>query len=86
VFIGLGGHMGYKFWIIRSLKVFIGISVLLFIVELLKQHSIEESIIFAVTWSFLATMVFIGSRVYQSRKGVECALCNDTSDSGDKNT
>lgn len=76
--------MGYKFWIIRSFKVFIGIFFLLFIVELLKQHSIENSILFAGTWSFFTTLVFIGSRIYQSRKGVECALCNDTPDSGDK--
>ena len=76
--------MGYKFWIIRSLKVFIGISVLLFVVQLLKQHSIVDSIIFAFIWSSLSTSVFIGSRVYQSRKGIECALCDDTPDSGDK--
>ena len=76
--------MGYKFWIIRSLKVFIGISVLLFVVQLLKQHSFVDSIIFAFIWSFLSTSVFIGSRVYQSRKGLECTLCDDTPDSGDK--
>ena len=75
--------MGYKFWIIRSLKVFIGISVLLFVVQLLKQHSIVDSIIFAFIWSFLSTSVFIGSRFYQSRKGIECSLCDDTPDSGD---
>jgi len=78
--------MGYKFWITRALKVFIGVLILLFIVQLLKQHSIQDSILFAVTWSFLTTLVFIGSRIYQSRKGVECALCNDTPNSGDKNT
>lgn len=76
--------MGYKFWIIRSLKVFIGVSVLLFVVHLLKLHSIVDSIIFAFTWSFLSTLVFIGTRVYQSRKGIECTLCDDTPDSGDK--
>ena len=38
--------MGYKFWIIRALKVFIGVLILLFIVQLLKQHTIEDSIIF----------------------------------------
>ena len=75
--------MGYKFWIVRAIKVFIGMLVLLFIVQLLKQEPIEDSIIFAVIWSFLTTSVFIGSRVYQSRKGIECALCNDIPDSGD---
>ncbi|WJG10943.1 hypothetical protein [Aliiglaciecola sp. LCG003] len=70
--------MGFKFWIIRALNVFIGVLVILFIVQLLKQHSVEDAIIFALTWSGVATLVFIGSRVYQSRKGAECALCNDT--------
>jgi hypothetical protein len=58
--------------------------VLLFIVQLLKQHSIEDSVLFAVTWSFLTTLVFIGSRLYQSRKGIECAICNDIPDSDNK--
>jgi hypothetical protein len=73
----------YKFWIIRALKVFTIVFILLFIPELLKQHSIEDSVLFAVTWSFLGTLVFIGSRLYQSRKGMECALCNDIPDPDD---
>jgi hypothetical protein len=51
---------------------------------MLKQHSFHDSILFAVTFSFLATLVFIGSRFYQSRKGMECALCNDIPASGNK--
>jgi len=78
--------MGYKFWIIRALKVFFGVSVTLFIVQLLKQQTIEDAILFAVSWSLLTTSIFIFSRIYQSRKGVECALCNDTPDSKNKNT
>ena len=70
--------MGCKFWIIRALKVFIGVLILLLIVQLLKQNSINDSIVFACSWSFLATLVFISTRFYQSRKGIECTLCNDT--------
>lgn len=69
--------MGLKFWLIRSIKVFSAIAALLFVVELLKQHPVLESILFALAWSFVATGIFIGSRLYQSRKGVECALCDD---------
>jgi hypothetical protein len=76
--------MSYKFWTIITLKVFVFVLVLLFIVQLLKQHSIEDSVLFAVTWSFLTTLVFIGSRLYQSRKGIECAICNDIPDSDNK--
>jgi hypothetical protein len=70
--------MGYKFWIIRAIKVFTGVLILLFSVQLLKQHSVENAIMFAITWSFLTTSVFIGHRFYQSRKGIKCVLCNDT--------
>lgn len=70
--------MGYKFWIQRALKVFTGVLVLLFVVQLLKQHSFEDAITFSFVWSFLTTSVFIGSRLYQLSKGVECVLCNDT--------
>jgi len=73
----IGGHMGYKFWFKRALKIFTGVLVILFIVQLLKQHSLEDAIIFSVVWSFITTFVFISSRLYQSRKGVECTLCND---------
>ncbi|KAA1156129.1 hypothetical protein [Pseudoalteromonas fuliginea] len=78
--------MGFKFWFVRALKVFLGVAALLFIVELLKQHSVQEALIFACTWSSITTTIFICSRLYQSRKGVECALCNDIPNKSDKNT
>jgi len=30
-----------------------------------------------LAWAAITTVVFIGSRLYQSKKGVECALCDD---------
>jgi hypothetical protein len=86
MFFKFGVNVGFQFWFVRALKVFLGVAALLFIVELLKQHSVQESLIFALTWSFITTAVFIGSRLYQSRKGVECALCNDIPDKSNKNT
>jgi len=76
--------MGYIFWIKRALKIFTSVLIILFIVELFKQHTIEDSIIFATTWSFLTTMVFISTRLYNSRKGIQCLLCKDTPSSKDK--
>ena len=78
--------MGFNFWLVRALKVFLGVAAILFIVELLKQHSVQESLVFAFTWSSITTAIFICSRLYQSRKGVECALCNDIPDKVDENT
>ncbi|WP_235282251.1 hypothetical protein [Thalassotalea sp. ND16A] len=61
------------------------ITAVLFIVELLKQHSVQQSLMFAVTWAFITTAIFVGSRLYQPRKGIECALCNDTPETNDNN-
>ncbi|GAA5137195.1 hypothetical protein GCM10025767_17550 [Thalassotalea piscium] len=70
--------MGIKFWVVRSIKVFLSIFVILIIIEQLKGHDIQNAVMFSLLWSFLSTLVFISSRVYQSRKGVVCTLCNDT--------
>jgi len=69
--------MGFKFWFIRAVKVFLAVAALLFAVELFKQNSVQEALSFAVTWSLVTAAVFIGSRLHQSRKGIECELCND---------
>jgi len=76
--------MGFEFWFVRAVKVYLGVAVLLFIIRLLKDNSILESFTFAILWAFVSTVIFIGSRVYHSRKGVKCALCNDTPESGGK--
>ncbi len=69
--------MGIKFWVLRFFKVFAGVFILLFAIHLIKGNQILNSSIFAVIWAFLSTSVFVGSRVYQSRKGIACELCND---------
>jgi len=76
--------MSYQFWVRRAIKVYAVLFFILLVIQLLKQHTIEESIIFAATWSLLSTTVFIVSRFFQSRRGIECALCNDTPDSTKK--
>ena len=73
--------MGTKFWIKRTLVVFISVLAILFIVELLKGHSLMDSLLFSLLWSALSTATFIATRLYYSRKGVACALCQDTQDS-----
>jgi hypothetical protein len=48
-------------------------------IELLKGHSVAEALPFAASWGFLSAAIFAGSRYYQARKGVRCALCDDLS-------
>jgi len=33
---------------------------------------------FAFGWGVLASALFTGTRIYRSRKGQACAVCNDT--------
>ena len=69
--------MSTKFWVLRFIKVFLGVLVFLFAVHLIKGHSTLESLSFAAFWALTATSIFVGSRIYQSRKGIACELCND---------
>ena len=69
--------MGFKFWFIRAIKVFSTVFVFLLVIELLKQYLVGDAILFAATWSGIATAVFISSRLYQSRKKIHCQLCDD---------
>ena len=72
--------MGTKFWVIRAAKVFTLVSILLFMIEILKGHETLSALGFALLWSFIATGIFIATRLYHSSKGRHCALCNDAPD------
>ncbi|MBU2883002.1 hypothetical protein KO525_18610 [Psychrosphaera sp. B3R10] len=69
--------MGIKFWFKRAAMVFSIVSMLLLLVELAKGHVFEQAILFALTWGAVSTAIFIGTRLYYTRKGVHCELCND---------
>lgn len=75
--------MGTQFWIKRTLVVFISVFAILFVVEILKGHSLMDSLLFSLLWSALSTATFIATRLYYSRKGVDCALCQDTKNNND---
>ena len=78
--------MGLKFWVLRFIKVFTGILMVLFAIHFLKGNDVLESFYFAAIWAFLSTSVFVGSRLYQSKKGIACELCNDIPTIDEKNT
>ena len=66
------------FWVKRFLWM-TGMSTMLLLgVELLKGHALEDSLSFAFLWGLIASTLFTGSRYYNARKGVACALCKDT--------
>ena len=77
--------MGAKFWLLRFLKVFAGIFLILLLVELAKGHGADKALLFAFAWSLLSTSVFVLARLYQSRRGRHCELCGDTPELEDAN-
>lgn len=72
--------MGMQFWIRRFLVVFIGAFAVIAIVQWIKGASIADAAVHAALWSFVASVVFVGARLYQSSRGDRCAICNDVPD------
>ena len=65
------------FWMRRGLTVFSLAFALLVAVELLKGHALLAAVQFALTWSAIATAIFIGTRIFYVSRGKNCPLCND---------
>jgi hypothetical protein len=72
--------MGLRFWIRRFLVVFTGAFAVIAIVQWIKGASIADAAIHAAMWSFVASVVFVGARRFQSSRGDHCAICNDVPD------
>lgn len=70
--------MGLAFWIKRYLTVFaIAATLLTIIAAVFKSEPFMDALMYGLLWGAIAAAVFTASRVYQSRKGQECALCDD---------
>ena len=67
-----------EFWVKRFLWV-TGIVFMIWMgVELLKGGSLEDGLASAFGWALLSSAIFTGSRYYNARRGIACALCRDT--------
>jgi hypothetical protein len=73
--------MGRMFWIKRFLIVALVATAILTAVELLKGHELVQAVLFGLGWGVLASAVFTVTRIYRSRKGQHCAICNDVPES-----
>lgn len=69
--------MGLKFWLKRAVLIYLGLFVIFFVVEMIKQHTVAAGLEFSTTWALITTVVFISARLYQSRRGAHCAMCDD---------
>ncbi len=67
-----------EFWVKRFLWV-AGIAfMVLMAAALLRGRSVDTAQSESFIWALVTAGVFTGSRYYQARKGIACALCNDT--------
>jgi hypothetical protein len=69
--------MGTAFWVRRAATVFTVIAAVLFVVSLLKGRGLLGSAEFSAVWASISTAVFVVGRLYQSRRGQHCELCQD---------
>ena len=46
--------------------------------QLLRGHTLEDSVQHGLLWSVITAAVFTGVRIYKSRRGQYCAVCGDT--------
>jgi hypothetical protein len=70
--------MGTTFWIRRYVLTLVLAFVVFAGAHLLRGRPFESSVVEALIWSVIFASIFVGTRMYQSRKGVHCAICNDT--------
>ena len=73
--------MGRLFWIKRFLVVALAAIAALTVVELLKGHELIQAVSFGLGWGVVASALFTVTRIYRSRKGQHCAICNDIPES-----
>ena len=70
--------MSTGFWIRRFAVVLAGAFVIIAGAQLLRGHTLEDSVQHGLLWSVITAAVFTGVRIYKSRRGQYCAVCGDT--------
>jgi len=70
--------MGIKFWIRRFVTVFFGALLVIAGAQMLKGRGVSYAIRQGFLWAAISASVFTLGRMYQSRRGQHCAICNDT--------
>ena len=70
--------MGTAFWIRRFFLVFVVAAIIIAGAQLLRGHDLRYSLTQGLLWAAISASVFTGSRIYQSKNGVHCAICKDT--------
>lgn len=69
--------MPIKKWIVQYAIALPVIFVLLAGVQYLKGQNLEYSIEFGMLWALISVAIFAIRRLYNYRKNINCAVCND---------
>lgn len=69
--------MGAGFWIRRFFVVCAAAFVVIACAQLVQGASVSYSVGHASLWAVASAGVFTATRIYHSRRGRRCALCND---------
>ncbi|MCC2614890.1 hypothetical protein LJ739_01385 [Aestuariibacter halophilus] len=46
-------------------------------VQYMKGKALQDAVEFGIIWSLISLAIFAANRIYQFRKGIHCAVCND---------
>lgn len=76
--------MPIKKWATQYAIAFPIIFLILAGIQYFKGRSIEYSIEFGMTWSIISIFIFAFKRVYNYRKNINCAICNDIDNKSSK--
>lgn len=74
--------MGIVFWVKRFCPAFAIAFGVIVGSQLIRGHSIEDSVIHGLLWSTISASIFIGASAYQSRRGQTCPSCGDSPQNG----
>ncbi len=72
--------MGVLFWLRRFMLVFCLAFIVIVCAHLLRGHEFMFSLSESLLWAVISANIFIFNRIYHSRKGRYCMLCNDISE------
>ena len=69
--------MSLTFWLGRFMLMFFLAFIVVVCAHLLRGHELMFSLSESLLWATVSANIFTFTRIYHSRKGRYCALCND---------
>jgi hypothetical protein len=65
-----------RHWILQYLFAVASMTVLLLVVDLLRGESLERAWPSALGWAAVASLLFIGTRYRNVKRGLACGVCD----------